>query len=226
MSNTPSRPGAPPAAGRTRHPAQGWRGHPRAHRLLPERRARQRARPAPHRPERHAGGEEDRRRARSPCRWTRCGSSSASTARRCRCRTSRAAPSPSASRTCWAGSRSTGTTAPEDLNRGRIFAQELMKYGRHEKAEKVLVQDRRPRRRRRGLARPRRGAARAEEARQGRGHAQGRAEPPQGLAVPEPAAREGAQGEGRPQGRARARRAGHPDRQQLRRRLGLPRQLA
>ena len=26
----------------------------------------------------------------------------------------------------------------EDLNRGRIFAQELMKYGRHEKAEKVL----------------------------------------------------------------------------------------
>jgi tetratricopeptide (TPR) repeat protein len=27
---------------------------------------------------------------------------------------------------------------PEDLNRGRIFAQELMKYGRHEKAEKVL----------------------------------------------------------------------------------------
>ena len=28
--------------------------------------------------------------------------------------------------------------APDDLNRGRIFAQELMKYGRHEKAEKVL----------------------------------------------------------------------------------------
>jgi tetratricopeptide (TPR) repeat protein len=27
---------------------------------------------------------------------------------------------------------------PEDLNRGRIFAQELMKYDRHEKAEKVL----------------------------------------------------------------------------------------
>jgi tetratricopeptide (TPR) repeat protein len=27
---------------------------------------------------------------------------------------------------------------PEDMNRGRIFAQELMKYGRHEKAEKVL----------------------------------------------------------------------------------------
>jgi tetratricopeptide (TPR) repeat protein len=27
---------------------------------------------------------------------------------------------------------------PEDLNRGRVFAQELMKYGRHEKAEKVL----------------------------------------------------------------------------------------
>jgi tetratricopeptide (TPR) repeat protein len=27
---------------------------------------------------------------------------------------------------------------PEDLNRGRIFAQELMKHGRHEKAEKVL----------------------------------------------------------------------------------------
>src|SRR5579872_5269236 len=27
----------------------------------------------------------------------------------------------------------------EDLNRGRIFAQELMKYGRHEKAEKVLA---------------------------------------------------------------------------------------
>jgi tetratricopeptide (TPR) repeat protein len=27
---------------------------------------------------------------------------------------------------------------PEDLNRGRIFAQELMKYGRPEKAEKVL----------------------------------------------------------------------------------------
>jgi hypothetical protein len=26
----------------------------------------------------------------------------------------------------------------DDLNRGRIFAQELMKYGRHEKAEKVL----------------------------------------------------------------------------------------
>jgi tetratricopeptide (TPR) repeat protein len=26
----------------------------------------------------------------------------------------------------------------EDLNRGRIFAQELMKYGRHERAEKVL----------------------------------------------------------------------------------------
>jgi tetratricopeptide (TPR) repeat protein len=28
--------------------------------------------------------------------------------------------------------------APEDMNRGRIFAQELMKYGRAEKAEKVL----------------------------------------------------------------------------------------
>jgi tetratricopeptide (TPR) repeat protein len=28
--------------------------------------------------------------------------------------------------------------APDDLNRGRIFAQELMKYGRHERAEKVL----------------------------------------------------------------------------------------
>src|SRR6202041_2501988 len=28
--------------------------------------------------------------------------------------------------------------AQEDSNRGRIFAQELMKYGRHEKAEKVL----------------------------------------------------------------------------------------
>jgi len=27
---------------------------------------------------------------------------------------------------------------PEDMARGRIFAQELMKYGRHEKAEKVL----------------------------------------------------------------------------------------
>jgi tetratricopeptide (TPR) repeat protein len=27
---------------------------------------------------------------------------------------------------------------PDDLNRGRIFAQELMKYGRNEKAEKVL----------------------------------------------------------------------------------------
>jgi hypothetical protein len=27
---------------------------------------------------------------------------------------------------------------PEDMGRGRIFAQELMKYGRHEKAEKVL----------------------------------------------------------------------------------------
>ncbi len=27
---------------------------------------------------------------------------------------------------------------PEDLNRGRIFAQELLKYGRHEKAEKVM----------------------------------------------------------------------------------------
>src|SRR5580658_9323694 len=30
------------------------------------------------------------------------------------------------------------TDSPDDLNRGRIFAQELMKYGRHEKAEKVL----------------------------------------------------------------------------------------
>ncbi|HEX8793888.1 MAG TPA: hypothetical protein VF765_23255 [Polyangiaceae bacterium] len=28
---------------------------------------------------------------------------------------------------------------PEDMNRGRIFAQELMKYGRHEKAEKVMA---------------------------------------------------------------------------------------
>ncbi|HEY8041666.1 MAG TPA: hypothetical protein VIF15_17795, partial [Polyangiaceae bacterium] len=27
---------------------------------------------------------------------------------------------------------------PEDMNRGRIFAQELMKHGRHEKAEKVM----------------------------------------------------------------------------------------
>jgi|CZKU01.1.fsa_nt_gi tetratricopeptide (TPR) repeat protein len=27
---------------------------------------------------------------------------------------------------------------PDDVNRGRIFSQELMKYGRHEKAEKVL----------------------------------------------------------------------------------------
>ncbi|MDP9036277.1 MAG: hypothetical protein M3O50_15860 [Myxococcota bacterium] len=27
---------------------------------------------------------------------------------------------------------------PEDLNSGRIFAQELLKYGRHEKAEKIL----------------------------------------------------------------------------------------
>jgi tetratricopeptide (TPR) repeat protein len=30
------------------------------------------------------------------------------------------------------------TDGPDDLNRGRIFAQELMKYGRHERAEKVL----------------------------------------------------------------------------------------
>jgi tetratricopeptide (TPR) repeat protein len=30
------------------------------------------------------------------------------------------------------------TDGPDDLNRGRVFAQELMKYGRHEKAEKVL----------------------------------------------------------------------------------------
>jgi len=30
------------------------------------------------------------------------------------------------------------TEGGEDLNRGRIFAQELMKYGRHEKAEKVM----------------------------------------------------------------------------------------
>jgi tetratricopeptide (TPR) repeat protein len=30
------------------------------------------------------------------------------------------------------------TEGEEDLNRGRIFAQELIKYGRHEKAEKVL----------------------------------------------------------------------------------------
>ncbi len=30
------------------------------------------------------------------------------------------------------------TDGPDDLNRGRIFAQELIKYGRHEKAEKVL----------------------------------------------------------------------------------------
>jgi tetratricopeptide (TPR) repeat protein len=30
------------------------------------------------------------------------------------------------------------TDGPDDLSRGRIFAQELMKYGRHEKAEKVL----------------------------------------------------------------------------------------
>jgi len=29
--------------------------------------------------------------------------------------------------------------SPDDLGRGRIFAQELMKYGRHEKAEKVLA---------------------------------------------------------------------------------------
>jgi tetratricopeptide (TPR) repeat protein len=29
--------------------------------------------------------------------------------------------------------------APEDSNRGRIFAQELLKHGRHEKAEKVLA---------------------------------------------------------------------------------------
>jgi tetratricopeptide (TPR) repeat protein len=28
--------------------------------------------------------------------------------------------------------------APEDMNRGRIFAQELLKHGRHEKAEKVM----------------------------------------------------------------------------------------
>ena len=28
--------------------------------------------------------------------------------------------------------------SPDDLNRGRIFAQELMKHGRHEKAEKVM----------------------------------------------------------------------------------------
>ncbi|HEY1691327.1 MAG TPA: hypothetical protein VGG39_04155 [Polyangiaceae bacterium] len=31
------------------------------------------------------------------------------------------------------------TDAPEDSNRGRIFAQELLKHGRHEKAEKVLA---------------------------------------------------------------------------------------
>ena len=29
--------------------------------------------------------------------------------------------------------------SPDDLGRGRVFAQELMKYGRHEKAEKVLA---------------------------------------------------------------------------------------
>jgi len=30
------------------------------------------------------------------------------------------------------------TEGSDDLNRGRVFAQELMKYGRHEKAEKVM----------------------------------------------------------------------------------------
>jgi tetratricopeptide (TPR) repeat protein len=30
------------------------------------------------------------------------------------------------------------TDSKDDLNRGRVFAQELMKYGRHERAEKVL----------------------------------------------------------------------------------------
>ena len=185
-----TRPPSPAASGGgCRTPAQGRRRHPRAGLRVPERRARQRARPPPAQPQRHAGREEDRRRAPSRCRWTRCGSSSASTARRCRCRTSRGAPSRSASRTSSAASRSTGTTAQDDLKRGRIFAQELMKYGRHEKAEKVLSkivalggdgED---------WLGARRRAARAEEARQGRGHAPGRAEPAQGLAVPEPPAR-------------------------------------
>ena len=56
-----------------------------------------------------------------------------------------------------------------DLNRGRIFAQELMKYGRFEKAEKVMAKVVALGRHRRGLARPRHRAAAAGKVGQGRG---------------------------------------------------------
>jgi predicted Zn-dependent protease len=82
--------------------------------------------------------EKLERRARSRSPSSRCGSSSASTARPCRCRTSRGGRSRSASKTCSPASTSTGNESQDDLQRGRIYAQELMKYGRLQRAEQVL----------------------------------------------------------------------------------------
>ena len=115
--------------------------------------------------------------------------------------------------------------SPDDLKRGRIFAQELMKYGRHEKAEKVLSkivalggdgED--------WLA-----LGVAQLAQEKLDKAEATLKGAQNLLKDTPfpslhlAKRD--EGEGRPQGRARERRARHPDRQQLGRRLGVPRQL-
>ena len=226
MSNTSSKPSAPtPAAGppgRRGRSAQRRRGDPRARVGVPERRAGQRAHPPADQRERDAARDEDRRRAGRPAdgrsleaprlqRTGRAGAGRAGAPDRDRPR----GPAREVS-------RSTGPTRPTISNRGRIFAQELMKYGRHEKAEKVLSkivagggdgEDWL------GL-----GVAQLAQKKLDKAEStlRGRAEPPQGLAVPEPAAREGDEGEGRPQGRAREHRARHPDRQQLGRRVGVP----
>ena len=108
-----------------------------------------------------------------------------------------------------------------DLNRGRLYAQELMKYGRFEKAEKVHGQGRRPGRHRRGLARSRHRSAPAREVGHRRGHAEGRPEPAAGQSLPLPAPGQGLQGQERRQERTRDDRARDPHRRQLRGRLGL-----
>ncbi len=110
----------------------------------------------------------------------------------------------------------------EDANRGRIFAQELMKYGRHEKAEKVLSklvaaggdgEDWL------GLGVTQLALKKLEKAEATLRGAQNLVEGPP---FPRLQLAKVMKGKRRPQGRAGERRARDPDRQQLRRRVGVP----
>jgi len=205
---------------RSRNHAHRRCRHPRADHGVPERRPRQRDGPHPTRRQRRAGGDQDRRGAGRPedgrgleaPRLQRAGGAGAG--RPGAPDRHRPRGPPRRPREALEGQRRRSDARP-DLRAG---ADEVLalREGRRSARE-----DRRARRRRRRLARARRHAAQSGEARQGRRDAQGGAEHPHQLGLPEPASREALQGEEGRSERARVGRARHPGRSELGRRLGV-----